>query len=134
MLALAYPRVGTGFGFANAPITNTAVGGLPPARAGVAGAITSTARQLGSALGIAVAGSIIAGAAPAHLAQASRPGWLLVAGCGLFVLVVPLAEFDTTEPHWSGPDGDRPVDILHIFGPQGDKARVRTRPASSARS
>ena len=48
------------------------------------------ARQLGSALGIAVAGSIIVDASPAHLAQASRPGWLLVAGCGLLVLVVTL--------------------------------------------
>jgi hypothetical protein len=29
---LAYLLIGTGFGFANAPITNTAVSGLPPAR------------------------------------------------------------------------------------------------------
>ncbi|MGW2560542.1 MFS transporter [Streptomyces sp. NPDC001514] len=90
LLSLAYLLVGIGFGFANAPITNTAVSGLPPARAGVAGGITSTARQLGSALGIAVAGSIIVDAPPVHLAQASRPGWLLVAGCGLLVLVVTL--------------------------------------------
>ncbi len=89
-LSLAYLLVGIGFGFANAPITNTAVSGLPPARAGVAGGITSTARQLGSALGIAVAGSIVVDAPPAQLAQASRPGWLLVAGCGLLVLVVTL--------------------------------------------
>jgi EmrB/QacA subfamily drug resistance transporter len=90
LLSLAYLLVGIGFGFANAPITNTAVSGLPPARAGVAGGITSTARQFGSALGIAVAGGIIAGAPPEHLAQASRPGWLLVAGCGLVVLAVAL--------------------------------------------
>jgi EmrB/QacA subfamily drug resistance transporter len=88
--ALAYLLVGVGFGCANAPLTNTAVGGLPPARAGVAGGIVSTARQLGSALGIAAAGSLVADAAPAHLAQASRPGWFLVAGCGLAVLAVAL--------------------------------------------
>jgi len=41
LLLLAYLLIGIGFGFANAPITNTAVTGLPPARAGVAGAITS---------------------------------------------------------------------------------------------
>jgi transcriptional regulator with XRE-family HTH domain len=41
-----------------------------------------------------------------------------------------VAEFDTAEPHWFGPSGDRPVEILHIFGPQGDKARVRARPAA----
>lgn len=87
-LALAYLLVGVGFGFANAPITNTAVSGLPPARAGVAAGITSTSRQLGSALGIAVAGSIVADVPPAQLAEASRPGWLLVAGCGLLVLLM----------------------------------------------
>ncbi|HST85176.1 MAG TPA: MFS transporter [Kineosporiaceae bacterium] len=90
LLSLSYLLVGIGFGFANAPITNTAVSGLPPARAGVAGGITSTARQLGSALGIAIAGSFIATAAPAELTQAARPGWFLVAGCGLLVLVVAL--------------------------------------------
>jgi len=41
-----------------------------------------------------------------------------------------VAEFDTAEPHWFGPSDDRPVEILHIFGPQGDKARVRARPAA----
>ncbi|MGR6968260.1 MFS transporter [Streptomyces cynarae] len=88
LLLLAYLLIGIGFGFANAPITNTAVGGLPPARAGVAGAITSTARQVGSALGIAIAGGLVAGAGPARLAHASRPGWILVAACGLFLFLV----------------------------------------------
>jgi EmrB/QacA subfamily drug resistance transporter len=88
LLLLAYLLIGVGFGFANAPITNTAVSGLHPSRAGVAGATTSTARQFGSALGIAIAGSIIARAAPAQLAHASHPGWLLVAGCGLLLLGV----------------------------------------------
>lgn len=88
LLLTAYLLIGVGFGFANAPITNTAVGGLPPARAGVAGAITSTARQIGAALGIAVAGALVAHTAPAGLAHASRPGWFLVAGCGLLLLLL----------------------------------------------
>ncbi|MER6350459.1 MFS transporter [Streptomyces sp. NPDC001634] len=88
LLLPAYLLIGIGFGFANAPITNTAVSGLPPARAGVAGAITSTARQFGSALGIAIAGALVAGSAPSGLAHASRPGWLLVAMCGLFLFLV----------------------------------------------
>ncbi len=91
LLLFAYLLIGVGFGFANAPITNTAVSGLPPARAGVAGAITSTARQVGAALGIAVAGGLVAGEGPAGLAQASRPGWLLVAACGVVVLLVAWA-------------------------------------------
>jgi hypothetical protein len=38
-----------------------------------------------------------------------------------------VAEFDTSEPHWFGPAGDGVAEILHLFGPQGDKANVRTR-------
>lgn len=88
LLLAAYLSIGIGFGFANAPLTNTAVGGLPAARAGVAGGMTSTARQVGAALGIAIAGGLVAGAGPASLAHATRPGWLLVAGCGFGVLAV----------------------------------------------
>ncbi|MFD5428931.1 MFS transporter [Streptomyces sp. NPDC127084] len=91
LILLAHLLIGAGFGFANAPLTNTAVNGLPPSRAGVAGAITSTARQVGAAVGIAVAGGLVAGAGPAHLAAASHPGWLLVAACGLFLFVVARA-------------------------------------------
>ncbi|MER5354583.1 MFS transporter [Kitasatospora sp. NPDC002551] len=91
LLLAANLLLGTGFGFANAPITNTAVGGLPAERAGVAGAITSTARQLGSAVGIAVAGGLVAGTGPAGLTAASRPGWLVVTACGLFLLLVARA-------------------------------------------
>lgn len=90
LLLAAYLLIGTGFGFANAPLTNTAVGGLPPERAGVAGGMTSTARQVGAAVGIAIAGGLVAGHGPGSLAAATRPGWLLVAGCGLGVLAVAL--------------------------------------------
>ena len=102
LLLAAYSLIGIGFGFANAPITNTAVNGLPAARAGVAGAITSTARQLGAALGIALAGGLITGADPTGLAQASRPGWILVAGCGVLLFLVARtsrpSQTTTTDP------------------------------------
>ncbi len=91
LLLLAYLLIGIGFGFANAPITSTAVSGLPPERAGVAGAITSTARQVGSATGIAVAGGLAASRAPDQLARASHPGWLIVAACGAFLFIVARA-------------------------------------------
>ncbi|MFF5183004.1 MFS transporter [Streptomyces sp. NPDC000345] len=91
LILLAHLLIGVGFGFANAPLTNTAVSGLPPSRAGVAGAVTSTARQVGAAVGIATAGGLVAGAGPAGLAVASRPGWLLVTACGLFLLVAARA-------------------------------------------
>lgn len=88
LLLVAFLLIGAGFGFANAPITNTAVSGLPAAQAGVAGGITSAARQFGAALGIAIAGGIVTGASDAHLAYATRPGWLVVTGCGLIVLTI----------------------------------------------
>ncbi|XIE77263.1 MFS transporter [Streptomyces sp. SBR177] len=91
LLLTAYALIGIGFGFANAPITNTAVSALPPDRAGVAGAITSTARQLGAALGIALAGGLVATADATELARASRPGWILVAACGALLLLVARA-------------------------------------------
>ena len=98
LLLLAYLLIGIGFGFANAPITNTAVSGLPPSRAGVAGAITSTARQVGSAVGIAIAGGLAAGVGPTGLAHASRPGWLLVTACGLFLFAVARASRAASPP------------------------------------
>ncbi|MFD0273473.1 MFS transporter [Kitasatospora sp. NPDC127111] len=98
LLLTAYLLIGIGFGFANAPLTNTAVSGLPPSRAGVAGAITSTARQLGAAVGIAAAGGLVADTAPAALAGATRPGWALVAVCGLFLLVVARAATGAPRP------------------------------------
>ncbi|WP_328954221.1 XRE family transcriptional regulator [Kitasatospora purpeofusca] len=36
------------------------------------------------------------------------------------------AEFDTAEPHWFGPAGTEAVEILHLFGPHGDQAVLRT--------
>ncbi|MET9441075.1 helix-turn-helix domain-containing protein [Streptomyces sp. NPDC006610] len=41
-----------------------------------------------------------------------------------------VAEFDTGEPHWFGPAGAEAVEILHLFGPHGDQAVVRTGPTA----
>lgn len=59
-LFLGYVLFGIGFGFVNAPITNTAVSGMPRAQAGVAAAVASTSRQLGQTLGVAVIGAVLA--------------------------------------------------------------------------
>ncbi|MFF8634767.1 MFS transporter [Streptomyces pilosus] len=92
-LFLGYVLFGVGFGFVNAPITNTAVSGMPTAQAGVASAVASTSRQLGQALGVAVVGAVLAagvGASPHADAfvPAARPAWWILAGCGLAVLLV----------------------------------------------
>lgn len=38
------------------------------------------------------------------------------------------AEFDTHVPHWFGSADERPVEILSLFGPQGERAHIRARP------
>ena len=47
-LIITYVVFGIGFGVVNAPITNTAVSGMPRSQAGVAAAVASTSRQVGS--------------------------------------------------------------------------------------
>ncbi|HET7013238.1 MAG TPA: XRE family transcriptional regulator [Streptosporangiaceae bacterium] len=42
-----------------------------------------------------------------------------------------VAEFDTSEPHWFGPAGTAAVEILHLFGPHGDQAVIRTGPSAT---
>ncbi|MFE4637069.1 MFS transporter [Streptomyces sp. NPDC056773] len=97
MLFCGYVLFGIGFGLVNAPITNTAVSGMPRAQAGVAAAVASTSRQTGGALGVAVVGSVLAagmaggsGSAAAFVA-AARPAWWIITVCGLLVLCVGYA-------------------------------------------
>ena len=88
---------GIGQGWLNAPITNNAVAGMPRSQAGVAAGIASTGRQVGSSLGVAVMGSVLAanlhGSLAAGFASATRPGWWIVVAAG--VVVVALALYTT---------------------------------------
>ncbi|QWF79869.1 helix-turn-helix domain-containing protein [Amycolatopsis sp. CA-230715] len=38
------------------------------------------------------------------------------------------AEFDTRLPHWFGTTGEGPVELLSLFGRQGERVHVRARP------
>lgn len=99
LLFTGYVLFGIGFGMVNAPITNTAVSGMPRAQAGVAAAVASTSRQVGGTLGVAVIGAVlaagVAGAGSPHgsayataFVDASRPAWWIITGCGLCLLLV----------------------------------------------
>ncbi|WP_406140036.1 MFS transporter [Streptomyces sp. NBC_01089] len=95
LLFTGYVLFGIGFGMVNAPITNTAVSGMPRAQAGVAAAVASTSRQIGSTLGVAVIGAVLASGVSgsthtAGFAGASRTAWWIITGCGLAVLVFGL--------------------------------------------
>ncbi|MGA5898326.1 MFS transporter [Streptomyces venetus] len=93
-LVAGYALFGIGFGFVNAPITNTAVSGMPRAQAGVAAAVASTSRQLGQTLGVAVVGAVLAagvGASSSYremFVTAARPGWWILTVCGAAVLTL----------------------------------------------
>ena len=93
-LIAAYVAFGIGNGMVNPPIGNTAVSGMPVAQAGVAAAVASTSRQVGSSLGVALAGSAVTSALHGSLrsgfVQASHAGWLIIAGCGVIVFVAGL--------------------------------------------
>ena len=94
-LAVAFIVFGIGGGVVNAPITYTAVSGMPVSQAGVASGIASTSRQIGQCLGIAVTGSILAAnlhGSPLRtgFVPASHAAWLLLAACGVIVFVLGL--------------------------------------------
>jgi len=111
-LIAAYVIFGLGFGMVNAPITNTAVSGMPRSQAGVAAAIASTSRQVGGSLGVAVVGSAVlsamVGPLPSGFAQASHVGWWIVTGCGAGVLLVGML----TSGRWARGTAERTASRL----------------------
>ena len=114
-LIITYLVFGLGFGVVNAPITNTAVSGMPRSQAGVAAAVASTSRQVGSSLGVAVMGSAVISAMTGPLqlgfASASHVGWWIIAGCGVSVLSVGLL----TSGRWARRTADR---TAALFAPE----------------
>jgi predicted MFS family arabinose efflux permease len=81
----SYLAFGIGQGVVNAPITNTAVSGMPRSHAGVAAAVATTSRNIGTSLGVAIVGSIlsshISGMIAADFVTASRLAlWVFVVG------------------------------------------------------
>jgi hypothetical protein len=101
LLFTSYVLFGIGFGLINAPITNTAVSGMPRSQAGVAAAVASTSRQVGQSLGVAVVGATLA----AGLHDAA---WWIITGCGASVLVLGTL----TTGRWARGTADRAAALL----------------------
>ncbi|AQZ66375.1 Cys-tRNA(Pro) deacylase YbaK [[Actinomadura] parvosata subsp. kistnae] len=55
---------------------------------------------------------------------------LVVADHDLILGPGEAAEFDTRLPHWFGAAGDSPVEVLNLFGRQGERMHVRAKPRS----
>jgi len=97
-LAVALAVLGAGLGLVNPPITNTGVSGMPPAQAGVASAVISVTRQVGSLLGVAVMGDMVTSGVASGIAEgqtratalsaATHAPWALGIACGLLLALV----------------------------------------------
>ncbi|MEH3130291.1 MAG: MFS transporter [Mycolicibacterium neoaurum] len=100
MLMVIFAVFGIGFSMVNAPITNAAVSGMPLDRAGAASAVTSTSRQIGVSIGVALCGSIAGaalaaagspgGASAVNFADAARPLWSTCVVLGVLIAVLGL--------------------------------------------
>jgi EmrB/QacA subfamily drug resistance transporter len=92
MLVISYVLFGIGFGAINAPITATAVSGMPISQAGVAAGVASTSRQTGAAIGVALAGTVTGAGAMAIIgpsfAIATHALWYISIGCGVVIVVL----------------------------------------------
>jgi EmrB/QacA subfamily drug resistance transporter len=64
---------GFGGGLVNPPLASTAIGVVPPEKAGMASGVNTTFRQVGIATGIAALGSIFTSAIQSHLTSALPP-------------------------------------------------------------
>lgn len=96
-LLIVFAVFGIGFSMVNAPITNAAVSGMPLERAGAASAVTSTSRQIGVSIGVALCGSVAGGAlagTSTDFAAAARPLWFVCVALGL--VITALAVYSTS--------------------------------------
>jgi EmrB/QacA subfamily drug resistance transporter len=116
-LIVAYLVYGAGAGLVSAPITNTALSGMPKDQAGVAGALASTFRQTGAAVGVAVTGAIIASGS-AGFVHASHAAWVVVAGCGVMVMLLGMVSTGRWALATAERNGARLATEMNI-GPEG---------------
>jgi MFS family permease len=112
-LLVGYGLIGVGVGMMNAAITNTAIAGMPRSQSGVASATTSTTRQVGQALGVAIIGSVLATGsrrivASSAFTNSAKDSWWIIFGCGIAVLVVAI----TTTGQWGKASAARTAALI----------------------
>ena len=73
----------------NPAISNSAIAGMPLAQTGVAAAIASTSRQVGAALGVAAAGTVvsISRASGSDFSHATHPIWWAMSASGAAIVL-----------------------------------------------
>lgn len=88
-----YLLFGVFLGTVNPPITNSAVSGMPRSMAGLAGSLASTSRQAGTALGVAISGTIIGPSYPrggTAFTSAAHDVWWMVFALGIGIVALAL--------------------------------------------
>jgi EmrB/QacA subfamily drug resistance transporter len=73
-LLIGYFLLGVGTGLVNTPITNGAISGMPASQAGVAGAVATMGRQIGTNLGVALVGAVVLSVATRGVLSGAHPG------------------------------------------------------------
>ncbi len=106
LLLAAYAVFGLGAGMISPPVSHTAVSGMPLDQVGVAGALAASARQFGSAIGVAVTGSIVTGTG-AGFVHSSHPAWAVIGACGLAVLTLGVVSTSTRAKAAAARNGQR---------------------------
>jgi DHA2 family methylenomycin A resistance protein-like MFS transporter len=99
LLLPALVGLGVGLGLLTAAVVTAAIAAVPPDRSGLASGVNNTARQAGTALGVAVFGALAGGGDdPGHFVAGLHRAGLLGAALWLAAIVVTLA---AVRPHHS---------------------------------
>jgi MFS family permease len=88
LLMMIFVSFGITFGMVTVPINYVAVSGMPPDRAGAAAGVTSTSKQVGISLGVALSGVLAAGALSPPVGDftaAADPLWVFTLVLGLAI-------------------------------------------------
>ena len=88
LLMMIFVSFGITFGMVTVPINYAAVSGMPQERAGAAAGVTSTSKQVGISLGVALSGVLAAGALSPPMGDftsAADPLWLFTLVLGLAI-------------------------------------------------
>jgi hypothetical protein len=110
-----------GMGLAMAPATESIMGSLPPAQAGVGSAVNDTTRELGGALGVAIMGSAASSLFAGHL----RPFLDGVPGTYAASARASVGAAVTIGHHLPGPAGQLLVEgARHAFISGADQATL----------
>jgi EmrB/QacA subfamily drug resistance transporter len=128
-----YLLFGIAVGTINPPITNSAVSGMPASMTGVAASLASIGRQTGTALGVAISGTIVGSALArggAAFTSTARGVWWMVVGLGLGILVLGLL----STGRWALGTAGRAAALFEEVDGGGRRARapMTGRPAASA--